>query len=51
MSKAKQKFDAAMMQFVGQNYHIETFTGENNVWRSRQLRLESISNDDFTMER
>lgn len=31
--------------------NIETFGDENNVWRSRQLNLESISNDDFTMER
>ena len=31
--------------------NIETFGDENNIWRSRQLHLESLSNDDFTMER
>ena len=31
--------------------NIETFGDENNIWRSKQLHLESISNDDLTMER
>lgn len=31
--------------------NIETFGDENNVWRSRQLYLESLSNDNFTMKR
>jgi tetratricopeptide (TPR) repeat protein len=31
--------------------NIETFADENNLWRSRHLQLESISNDDFTVER
>jgi tetratricopeptide (TPR) repeat protein len=31
--------------------NIETFGDENNVWRSRQLHFESLSNDDLTMDR
>jgi len=31
--------------------NIESFANENNVWRSRHLRLESMFNDDLTMER
>ena len=31
--------------------NIETFSNANNVWRSQQLRLESMSNDDLAMER
>ena len=31
--------------------NIETFANENNVWRSQQLRLETISDDDLAMER
>ncbi|MEJ2284913.1 MAG: tetratricopeptide repeat protein [Desulfobacterales bacterium] len=31
--------------------NIESFANENNVWRSRQLRLESMYNDDLAMER
>jgi len=31
--------------------NIESFANENNVWRSQQLRLESIYNDDLAMQR
>jgi len=31
--------------------NIETFSNANNVWRSQQLRLESMYNDDLVMER
>ncbi len=31
--------------------NIESFANENNVWRSQHLRLESVYNDDLTMER
>lgn len=31
--------------------NIETFANENNVWRSQQLRLEGMHDDDLTMER
>ena len=31
--------------------NIETFANDNNVWRSQQLRLESLSDDDLAMER
>ena len=31
--------------------NIETVANENNIWRSKHLNLESIHNDDLTMER
>lgn len=31
--------------------NIETFANENNIWRSQQLRLESMHDDDLAMER
>ena len=31
--------------------NIESFANENNVWRSQYLRLESMYDDDLTMER
>ena len=31
--------------------NIETFANDQNIWRSRQLNLESIYDDDLTMER
>jgi tetratricopeptide (TPR) repeat protein len=31
--------------------NIETIANDSNVWRSRQLRLESLYNDDLAMER
>ena len=31
--------------------NIESFANENNVWRSQQLRLESMYDDDIAMER
>jgi tetratricopeptide (TPR) repeat protein len=31
--------------------NIESVANENNVWRSQHLRLESMYNDDLTMER
>ncbi|UCD79475.1 MAG: tetratricopeptide repeat protein [Desulfobacterales bacterium] len=31
--------------------NIETFANDNNVWRSHQLRLESLFDDDLAMER
>ena len=31
--------------------NIETFANDNNVWRSQQLRLESMHDDDLAMER
>ena len=31
--------------------NIETFANENNLWRSQQLRLETMSEDDLAMER
>lgn len=31
--------------------NIESFANDNNVWRSQQLRLESMYDDDLTMER
>jgi Tfp pilus assembly protein PilF len=31
--------------------NIESFANENNVWRSQQMRLESMYDDDLTMER
>ncbi len=31
--------------------NLETFSDANNVWRSQQLRLETMHNDDLAMER
>jgi tetratricopeptide (TPR) repeat protein len=31
--------------------NIESFASENNVWRTQQMRLESMYNDDLAMER
>jgi Tfp pilus assembly protein PilF len=31
--------------------NLETFANDNNVWRSHQLRLESLSADDLVMDR
>jgi tetratricopeptide (TPR) repeat protein len=31
--------------------NIETFSNANNIWRSQQLQLEPIYNDDLAMER
>jgi tetratricopeptide (TPR) repeat protein len=31
--------------------NIETFANDNNVWRSQQLRLESLYEDSLAMER
>lgn len=31
--------------------NIETFANENNIWRSQQLRLEAMYDDDLAMER
>ena len=31
--------------------NIETFSNANNVWRSQQLQLEPLYNDDIAMER
>ena len=31
--------------------NIETFANESNVWRTQQLRLESMYDDDLAMER
>ena len=31
--------------------NIETFSNANNIWRTQQLRFESMTNDDLTMER
>ena len=31
--------------------NIETFANENNIWRSQQLRLESMHDDDLALER
>ena len=31
--------------------NIENFSNENNIWRSQQLRLESMFNDNLAMER
>jgi tetratricopeptide (TPR) repeat protein len=31
--------------------NIESFANDNNLWRSQQLRLESMYNDDLAMER
>ena len=44
---------AADMQMVTHlsEVNIETFANENNVWRSQQLRVESVYNDDLAMER
>ena len=41
------------IQMVAQltEINIEAFSNDNNVWRSQQLRLESMYNDNITMER
>ena len=31
--------------------NIESFANDNNIWRSQQLRLESMYGDDLVMER
>lgn len=31
--------------------NIESFSNDNNVWRSQQLRFESLTNDDAAMDR
>lgn len=46
---AKEQFEDGMSEFL--NGNIETFANENNVWRSQQLRLETMSEDDLAMER
>jgi len=38
--------DIAMVQHLT-NKNIETFANENNVWRSQQLRLESIMESEL----
>ncbi|MDX1706990.1 MAG: tetratricopeptide repeat protein [Desulfobacterales bacterium] len=42
--------DAAMVTQLTE-VNIETFGGENNIWRSRQLQLETVSNHNLTMKR
>ena len=42
--------DAEMVTHLTE-INIETFGDENNVWRSRQLQLETISNDNLAMKR
>ena len=45
---AKERFEEGMSD---SEVNIETFANENNVWRSQQLRLETMSGDDLAMER
>ena len=51
MGHAQQATDDIRMATQLTEVNIETFSNANNVWRSRQLQLESIFNDDLTMER
>ena len=51
MGKTDQAAEDIEMVTHLSEVNIETFANENNVWRSRHLQLESISNDNFAMER
>ena len=51
MGRTKQATDDIRMATHLTEVNIETFSNANNVWRSQQLRLESISHDDLAMER
>lgn len=51
MGRAEQATEDIRMVTHLTEVNIETFSNVNNVWRSQQLRLESMYNDDLTMER
>jgi len=46
MGRAKQATEDIRMATNLTEVNIETFSNANNVWRSQQLRLESVYNDD-----
>ena len=51
MGDTEQAAEDIQMVMHLSEVNIESFANDNNIWRSRQLQLESLSNDDFTMER
>jgi tetratricopeptide (TPR) repeat protein len=51
MGRAEQAADDIRMVTHLTEVNIETFSNDNNVWRSQQLRLEPMYNDDLAMER
>jgi len=51
LGQAEQATEDIRMTTHLTEVNIETFANDNNVWRSQQLRLESMSDDDLAMER
>lgn len=51
LGRTKQATEDIRMVTHLTEINIETVSNANNVWRSQQLHLESIYNDDFAMER
>lgn len=51
MGRAEQATEDIRMVTHLTELNIESFSNENNVWRSQQLRLESIYGDHLAMER
>jgi tetratricopeptide (TPR) repeat protein len=51
LGNTEQATDDIRMATALTEVNIETFSNANNVWRSQQLQLESIYNDDLAMER
>jgi tetratricopeptide (TPR) repeat protein len=51
MGHTRQASDDIRMATHLTEVNIETFSNANSIWRSQQLQLESIYNDDLAMER
>jgi tetratricopeptide (TPR) repeat protein len=51
MGRAEQAAEDIRMVTHLTEVNIETFSDANNVWRSQQLRLETMHNHDLAMER
>ncbi len=51
LGHTQQATDDIRMATALTEVNIETFSNANNVWRSQQLQLESIFNDDLAMRR
>jgi hypothetical protein len=51
MGRTEQATEDIRMATRLTEVNIETFSNANTVWRSQQLRLESMYNDDLAMER
>ena len=51
MGRTEQAAEDIRMVTHLSEVNIETFSNANSIWRTQQLRLESMTNDDLTMER